>query len=63
MDARSVEIWLDETFHDASKLSPEEAKALGVVRGMLIQKMIADCAFVSRLFARETGNRAMLEGR
>ncbi len=63
MDARSVEIWLDETFHDASKLTPDEAKALGTVRGMLVARIAADCAFVSRLFAREEGNRAMLERR
>ena len=35
MDARSVETGLDELFSDASKLSPEEARALGIVRGML----------------------------
>lgn len=63
MDARSVEMWLDETFHDASKLTAEQAKALGTVRGMLVAIMAADYAFVSQLFAREETNRAKLERR
>jgi hypothetical protein len=49
MDARAVESGLDELFYDASKLSPEEAKALGVVRGMLWKVEEAERAAVERV--------------
>lgn len=48
MDALSVETGLDELFSDASKLSPEEAKALGIVRGMLWKIQEAECADVQQ---------------
>lgn len=48
MDARTVESGLDELFPDASKLRPEEARALGVVRGMLWKIEEAERADVER---------------
>ena len=48
MDAHSVETGLDELFFDASKLSPEEAKALGIVRGMLWMIQEVECAEVKQ---------------
>lgn len=54
MDARAVETGLDEIFPDASQLTLEEAKALGVVRGMLWKIEEADRVSMQRLFTGRT---------
>lgn len=54
MDARAVETGLDEIFPDASQLTLEEAKALGVVRGMLWKVEEAERAAVERVLTGRT---------
>lgn len=54
MDARAVESGLDELFSDASKLTPEEAKAIGTVRVMLWKLQDAERAVVERFLTNRT---------
>ena len=54
MDARDVESGLDELFSDASKLTPEEARALGAVREMLWKIEDAERAAVERFLTNRT---------
>lgn len=54
MDARAVESGLDELFPDASKLTPEEAKALGTVRGMPWRVEETERATVERFLTNRT---------
>lgn len=54
MDARAVETGLDEIFPDASMLSPDEARALGIVRGMLWKAEEAERAAVERVLTGRT---------